>query len=166
MSTFATAGPHASAPRDASFNTDLDRPENVLRAIEAMQRRVAREVEPRLSDAARAVGLRRIRLLQLIPAEGVRQTELAARALVSKQALGPVMDSLVSDGLVARSVDPSDARAWLVTLTPDGVRIAESFTAAVGEVMRQLEVEVGAADMAAFVRVLTLFGQGEIERAQ
>jgi DNA-binding MarR family transcriptional regulator len=141
-----------------------DLPDHVLRWLESAQRRIVREVEPLLSDEARDLGMRRIRILQLIPAAGIRQTDLAGRAMVTKQALGPVVDALELDGLIVRSVDPSDARAWLLTLSAKGSRVARSFDRALQAVEQGLADEVGPADAQAFMRVLRAIGVDEIER--
>ncbi len=46
--------------------------------------------------------------------EGTRQTELAERLGISKQAIGQLVDDLVAMGAVERVSDPSDRRAKLV----------------------------------------------------
>ena len=51
---------------------------------------------------------------------GTRITTLAARIGVSKQAVGNVVLELEQRGYVLRSVDPTDRRAALVTLTQAG----------------------------------------------
>lgn len=148
-------------PTDGEVSTDL--PDHLGRWLEAFQWRFAQETEALLTGKARELGLRRLRILQLIPAAGVRQTDLAARALISKQSLGPRIDSLEQQGLVERAVDPSDARAWIVTLSGSGRRVAASLDRALATVERGLASEVGQDDAAAFMRVLRRYGSGEIE---
>jgi DNA-binding MarR family transcriptional regulator len=51
---------------------------------------------------------------------GVRQTDLVDRALLTKQAVQQFVDELVADGIVLRTPDAKDARAKWVHLTPAG----------------------------------------------
>lgn len=51
---------------------------------------------------------------------GTRLTTLAARANVTPQAMGELVDDLQRLGYVRRVPDPTDRRAKLVTLTPKG----------------------------------------------
>lgn len=60
-------------------------------------------------------------LLPHIPlAGGVRQTELAQRLGVSKQAVGQLVDELEGLGVLTRWADPGDGRARQVGYTPRG----------------------------------------------
>jgi DNA-binding MarR family transcriptional regulator len=146
-------------PRETS-DTLPDRalPDHALRWLESAQRRFVRDVLPLLSSEARDLGMRRIRILQLIPPAGIRQTDLAERAMVTKQALGPVVDGLEAAGWIDRTVDPADARAWIVTLGAKGQRVTKSFDDAIDAVERSLADEVGVADLKAFKRVLRAIG--------
>lgn len=55
-----------------------------------------------------------------IDPEGTRLTRLAARANMTPQAMGEVVDELEELGYVVRRPDPSDRRAKLVVLTRRG----------------------------------------------
>lgn len=59
-------------------------------------------------------------LLPHIDLEGTRQTELARRLGVTKQAVLPLIDELERMGVVERGVDPKDGRARLVRFTSRG----------------------------------------------
>lgn len=59
-------------------------------------------------------------LMAYIGPKGIRQTDLAERASLSKQAVQQFIDELVKDGIVMRVPDDKDARARLVCLTPAG----------------------------------------------
>jgi DNA-binding MarR family transcriptional regulator len=61
-------------------------------------------------------------LLPHIDFAGTRLTELAARVGTSKQAVGELVAELEAMGMLRRTVDPSDARARLVSVTPRGKR--------------------------------------------
>lgn len=55
-----------------------------------------------------------------IDPEGTRLTQLAARAGMSPQAMGELVDELEALDYVVRRPDPSDRRAKLIALTPRG----------------------------------------------
>jgi DNA-binding MarR family transcriptional regulator len=76
------------------------------------------------------------RVFARIDPDGTRLTDLAERALITKQTAGFLVDQLERAGYVRRVPDPSDARARLV-------QIAERGRAAV-EVARQTEAKVEA----------------------
>ena len=53
---------------------------------------------------------------------GNRLTELARRMGITKQGAGQIVSDLVEMGVVERRPDPSDGRARLICLTPEGER--------------------------------------------
>jgi MarR family transcriptional regulator, 2-MHQ and catechol-resistance regulon repressor len=60
----------------------------------------------------------------------MRHCTLAAKLLLSASNLTTVIDNLVRDGLVRRDADPTDRRASITSLTPEGAaRVAEFFPA-------------------------------------
>jgi DNA-binding MarR family transcriptional regulator len=61
------------------------------------------------------------------PPAGMRPTELADRAALTKSGLTRAMDRLEAQRLVERRADPSDGRAQLVVLTPAGRRTLRRF---------------------------------------
>jgi DNA-binding MarR family transcriptional regulator len=102
----------------------------VYRAMEA--RVLADLAAAGFSDTTAAQG----RVFARIDPNGTRLTDLAERALITKQTAGFLVDQLERAGYVHRVPDPRDARARLV-------QIAERGRAAV-EVARQTEAEVEA----------------------
>lgn len=54
------------------------------------------------------------------PDEGSRLTDLAERAMMTKQSVGEVTTDLARLGYVERVPDPEDGRAKLIRLTPKG----------------------------------------------
>ncbi len=75
---------------------------------------------------------------------GSRLTELAARAGVSKQAMGKLVDQCEAWGLVQRQPDLRDARACLVVFTPTGLSWLQAFKEAVTQAQNELQEAVGA----------------------
>lgn len=56
--------------------------------------------------------------------EGERSSDLAARARITKQAMGEVVRELVDLGILEMTPDPDDRRAKLVTYSKKGLRFA------------------------------------------
>jgi DNA-binding MarR family transcriptional regulator len=84
-----------------------------------------------------------VHITQHLSANGSRLTELAARANVSKQAMGKLVDQCEAWGLVHRQPDPRDARATLVAFTPDGMNWLHAFQEAVHQAQSELQDAVG-----------------------
>lgn len=65
----------------------------------------------------------RANVLPHLDRAGTRQTVLAARMQLSKQAIQQFIDGLVADGIVERSSDPDDARGRIVRFTRTGLEV-------------------------------------------
>jgi DNA-binding MarR family transcriptional regulator len=61
-----------------------------------------------------------------IELDGIRLTELAARASMTPQAMGELVDDLQQLGYVERIPDPSDGRAKLIVLTERGLDVLQA----------------------------------------
>ena len=57
-----------------------------------------------------------------VQGEGLRLTEIAERAKLTKQSVGEIVDDLVERGYAQRIPDPEDRRAKLICLTEKGER--------------------------------------------
>ncbi len=71
-------------------------------------------------------------VFQHLRAEGSRLTDLADRALMTKQSMGYLVDYLEDHGYLERVPDPADGRARVVRLTDRGwelTRVAEAIIA-------------------------------------
>jgi DNA-binding MarR family transcriptional regulator len=79
---------------------------------------------------------------------GTRLSDLAARANMTPQAMGELVDDLEGLGYVRRRPDPSDRRAKLVTLTPRGTRCVRAGIATVEALEERLREELGARRLA------------------
>ncbi|WP_425581062.1 MarR family winged helix-turn-helix transcriptional regulator [Streptomyces thermoalcalitolerans] len=87
----------------------------LLRRARANQSEMAREVHPDLESAAYG-------LLVRLEEGSRRATDLAAYIGVGKATMSRQLRALEELGLVTRTPDPADGRAWLVTLTDEGRR--------------------------------------------
>lgn len=98
--------------------------------------RMQSELDPRLRETHLVV-------LKHLSMTGDRLTELAEKAVVSKQALGPLVDAVEALGYVERVEDPADGRAKRIQFTKEGrdllrktvgffVEIEESYAQAIG----------------------------------
>jgi DNA-binding MarR family transcriptional regulator len=69
-----------------------------------------------------------------IEPDGIRLTELAARAEMTHQSMGELVGLLQRRGFVERRPDPVDRRARLVALTPAGRKLRDAGTAQIAEI--------------------------------
>jgi DNA-binding MarR family transcriptional regulator len=93
-----------------------------------------RAAETQIMDALRHAGfddltVAQCRLVQRMNPSGVRVTDLAEQAGVTKQTAGGLIDELERSGYVARTPDPSDARARLVVLSARGKKLCAAAAA-------------------------------------
>ena len=78
---------------------------------------------------------------------GLRSTELAAYARITKQSMGYLVDHLNAGGYVERVPDPSDQRAKVVCLTPRGRALSRTIRAAVRDVEAAWAERIGGTQM-------------------
>lgn len=90
------------------------------------------------------ITLAQSRLLQRLDPNGIRITDLADRASVTKQTAGALVDQLERSGYVRRVPDPADARARLVILSKKGQKVCHAAAAEVAQVERQWRKHLGA----------------------
>jgi len=86
--------------------------------------------------------------------EGIRLTELADRAGVTKQAMSELVADLERLGYLERTPDPQDRRAKLITFTDRGHAAVVTATAAFADMEAQLTDRLGPRGMAAMRRGL------------
>jgi len=85
-----------------------------------------------------------IHITRHLALEGSRLTELAARANISKQAMGKLVEQCEAWGLVTRLVDARDARARRVVFTAVGLSWLQAFGQAVAQAEAEFHAAVGA----------------------
>lgn len=122
---------------------DDDLPDHLFRWSDALGRRLSREMKAIASPDLEAIGGRRARLLQIIPVDGMRVTDLASRAGVTKQAIGQLVDTLEELGLVQSTPSTSDRRVRWVARTPAGDAVVDQTLALIAEAEDRLRAEVG-----------------------
>ena len=121
-----------------------------LVAHRAVEQRVFRALQGAGFEATLAQG----RLFARIPEEGIRLTELAASARVTKQTAGFLVDQLEAAGYVERGPDRTDARARLVRIAPRG-RQAQALARTVErEITEEWTRHLGSQDMAELRRIM------------
>lgn len=107
-----------------------------------------RDVESQVMAALAASGIEDLtiaqsRLMQRLDSTGMRLTDLAEQARVTKQTAGALVDQLEGAGYATREPDPSDARARLVTLSDKGVDVCRMAAAEVARVEKQWRKHLG-----------------------
>ena len=143
---------------------DDDLPDHLPRWLEAVSRR--------LRDALAASGLHDFpelrgshrRILQMIPADGIRITDLARTAGMTKQSLGEFIDWLEARGFVASGKDPADARVRLVTRTAAGDAAADAAARAIAVIERDWRAEIGAREYDTMKQALRDLGRDSFRR--
>ena len=80
---------------------------------------------------------------------GTRLTTLAARANMTPQAMGELVDDLERRGYVLRQPDPEDRRAKRIVLTPRGVACVAAAGRVIAGIEADLKALLGAAGLAA-----------------
>ena len=73
----------------------------------------------------------------------IRLAELAQRERISAPSITRLVFDLEAQGLVTRSVDPSDGRAFLIVVTDAGTAALQSARSARAETMRELLAQLG-----------------------
>jgi DNA-binding MarR family transcriptional regulator len=84
-----------------------------------------------------------IHITRHLPLTGSRLTDLAARADMTKQAMGKLVDQCEAWGLVTRAHDPRDARAVWVRFSATGLIWLKAFQEAVAQAEDELRAAIG-----------------------
>ncbi|MEU6583354.1 MarR family winged helix-turn-helix transcriptional regulator [Nocardia sp. NPDC046763] len=124
--------------------------------LAAAARRLAAELDAGIA----AAGFEHLRaahapVFQVIDPQGSRQTELAARTGMTKQAVGELIRHLEAHGYVTVAPDPSDGRARMVTLTALGWRVVEAGSEVIARFDAALDETIGHAEVTRLRATLT-----------
>jgi len=137
-------------------------PDHMARWLEAVTKRMHADLGAQGGSAFPGLRGSHRRLLQMIPPEGIRITDLARRANMTKQALGEFMDWLEQAGFVSSGRAPADGRVRLITRTEQGDAAAVEAQRALDAVERGWRGEIGAARYDAMKQVLRQLGRNQI----
>lgn len=94
-------------------------------------------------------------VLRNLPPDGARVTELAARAGMTKQSMGYLVDQMAATGLVEIVDDPTDRRARIVRLTARGMQVVTLGVQLSQAYERRLATMIGPARIAQLRSLLT-----------
>ena len=138
-------------------NGDNDEvPTHLAYLLHMATRRLRAEAEV-AAGAAPSLQAAQARLLDVIPRDGGRLTDLAQAMRVSKQGLGQLATSLVHEGLVDVLPDPIDRRAKVIRRTSRGEDVLRVMRSAIADVEERCRAEVGNEQYQIFLEVLRMF---------
>jgi DNA-binding MarR family transcriptional regulator len=103
----------------------LDQDQQESRMLGAMLRIPFQAAVSRIYEGLAEAGYSDLRpahftVFQHLPPQGIRLTELAEKAQITKQSMGYLVEYLEKCGYVRREIDPSDGRANLILWTEKG----------------------------------------------
>ncbi len=134
--------------------SDLDRTLGFL--LSRAQRQVFRDFNERFADLEITPRLYSILILiKFNP--GCRQTDIGAALGALQTNLVRRIDILVDRGLVTRSADPGDRRVKVLSLTPEGERVAEIAQQRHGALVEDMERQGGATDYPSLMNSIAKF---------
>jgi DNA-binding MarR family transcriptional regulator len=119
-------------------------PDHLPRWLEAVSRRLSADLGTRLHGQFPELRGSHRRILQMIPPGGIRITDLAALAGMTKQSLGEFIDGLERSGFVVSRRHEADARVRIVSRTQSGDAATAETQAAIASVEQQWRAELGA----------------------
>jgi DNA-binding MarR family transcriptional regulator len=127
--------------------------ENLLEAFWAVTRRL--RVHTRIALEPWHVSPSQSRALGVLSRHGaMRLSALAEHLHIAPRSATEVIDDLEKRGLAVRRPDPSDRRATLVTLTPEGVSTVQAINEARAAEGERLFAGLDPADRADLTRIL------------
>jgi DNA-binding MarR family transcriptional regulator len=136
--------------------SDENQPPHLAYLLHRASQRLRSEGEAAYGESRPRLQAAQARLLDLIPADGGRVTDLAVSMRISKQGLGQVAMQLAALGFVEITPDPTDRRAKMLTRTASGEEERRARRAVVDEVEDGWRAEVGPERYAAFREVLAV----------
>ena len=84
----------------------------------------------------------------------IKPSQLAEAFGTTRGNVSHCVSSLEAKGFLQRRIDPEDARAYLLTLKPQGKRCALRVIAALDKLQRAFEAEIGKASLGEMLRTL------------
>ena len=159
------------------MQTDTTPPAKSAPALEAWRRMfrisdLLRRVVHKGADSANLsrITVNQARIFGYIFSRGetcdIRISTLARDLDVTPAAAGQAVDRLVRDGLVDRLTDPTDRRAFVISVSEKGRKRLREFEERSSGIAGEILAGVPSADVAAFDRVLGVLYDGLAERWQ
>ena len=102
---------------------EFDDNAHVFAALEQLRRRADHDMARLTASITKPLRGSHGRLLSLVPEEGIRPSEIAADAWITKQAVGTRLREMEELGWIEIGPDPADGRAVIVKRTAAGTRI-------------------------------------------
>ena len=131
----------------------------LVEALASFERAYARWVKSPLRNTGLTYA--RIRLLRVLDRSGPRiMSALSDELVVSPRNVTVLVDALEANGLVRRRAHPTDRRAMLVELTPQGVETCDVMYTEHIEAVGELFSDLSDADQRELLRLLNLLGSG------
>ncbi len=118
-------------------------PDHMARWLDAVSRRLRAELPTQVNNEFPQLRGSHRRILQMIPREGIRITDLAAMAQMTKQALGEFADWLERSGFVRSQRDDADRRVRRLFRTDLGDRAADATDRAFASIEARWRQEIG-----------------------
>lgn len=137
-------------------------PDHLGRWLEAVSRRLNSELGAQVKDEFPQLRGSHRRILQMIPPEGVRITDLAATAQMTKQALGEFADWLERSGFIRSQRDDADRRVRRLFRTDLGDNAADATQYAFDSVEARWRQEIGPGPYDAMKQVLRQLGHDSL----
>ncbi|HYX35095.1 MAG TPA: MarR family transcriptional regulator [Oligoflexus sp.] len=142
----------------------------VLNLMRAFEKHLIRQLERMGVDN---LTFSDINLLRQIPSSGIRISQLAQEAMISKQAVAKNITSLQERGYLQVSEDPKDARARIVTFSAHGRKLLKQAVTVISSIDESYSACLGAdryralrADLDVLVKFLQSQGEGESHEQQ
>ena len=131
---------------------------HVFAALEQLRRRADQDMSRLTAGIAKPLRGSHGRLLSLIPDDGIRPSEIAADAWITKQAVGTRLREMEELGWVMIGPDPADGRAIIVKRTASGTRIRRAARKAIEALEAEWAAAVGADRYRVFRAVIDELG--------
>ena len=137
---------------------DLDDQTHVFAALEQLRRRADQDMARLTANVTKPLRGSHGRLLGLIPEAGIRPSEIAADAWITKQAVGTRLREMEELGWITTAPDPDDGRAVIVKRTAMGTRVRRGARKAIEKLESEWADAVGADRYETFRAVLDELG--------
>ncbi len=115
----------------------------IILTYEDFERRMAEEFQASHSPDMRISDRHRSIFMHLSRFGTTRSVDLAKVIGIRKQSMMKLVHELEGMGLITRSIDPTDARAKLIQMTPEGKKLERQFAKSSNRVIGQYAQKLG-----------------------